>query len=207
MAENYINIHLKATLEQDAVQPDVKQEPQAKQGIFKSFFNEVKSVASHILIDPSRMKYQNLISLVNGPDFAEVYTEVTRTEGKRAHARVTWKLRNSNEHFKWGKDLQLVPCSSFPTLRVHWESNICELEPLSNGELKLHVQIPADFKSNHLILLFKMRERSGKFVGPNLLLFAKFINQKASGEEVSSFAPDNNSDEMNGRSSLDRSMD
>lgn len=105
--------------------------------------------------------YQNLVSLVDGPDFSEVYTEVTRTEGKRAHARVIWKLRNPNENFKWAKNLQLVPCSSFPTLRIHWESDIAQLNVLSNGTLKLHVQIPADFKANHLILLFKMRQSNG----------------------------------------------
>ena len=206
MAENYINIHLKATLEQDAV-VEVKQEPQVKQSLFKSIFNEVKAAANNILIEPHKYKYKNFVSLVNGPEFAEVYTEVTRTEGKKAHARVVWKLRNSNEHLKWSKDLQIVPCSSFPTLRIHWESDICQLEYLSNGELKLHVQIPEDFKSNHLILLLKMRQANGQYIGPNLLLFVKLINQKASGEEVSAFAQDNNSDDMNGRSSLDRSMD
>ena len=125
---------------------------------------------------PAREETESQMTLADGPDFAEVYTEVSRTEGTKANARVVWKLRNTNEYYKWHAGMQIVPCCSFPTLRIHYESSICQLESLKNGTLKLNVQIPADFKANHLVLLLKMRNQKGNWVGPNLLLFVKVIN-------------------------------
>lgn len=96
LAEKYINIHLKATCEEDAVQPQpAANQANKKEGLFKSIFSNVKAVAKEV-IDPNVSRYLCKVELVESPEFAEVYTEVTRTEGKRAHLKVIWKLRNAN---------------------------------------------------------------------------------------------------------------
>ena len=79
---------------------------------------------------PAREETESQITLADGPDFAEVYTEVSRTEGTKANARVVWKLRNTSEYYKWHAGMQIVPCISIPTLRIAFKSNICQLEKL-----------------------------------------------------------------------------
>ena len=83
--------------------------------------------------------------------------------------------------------MRLIPVFSNPTLRVHYESNFCEIGPNETGDLKLKVRLPEDFNSNHLILVLKMKQGEN-FVGPNLLLFVKVIKQRDDMSEVSSFA-------------------
>ena len=94
--------------------------------------------------------------MANGLEAAEVYTEVTRVEGKRVHAHVTWKLKNTSENADWTDNMKLVPVISNPTLRIHFESNICPLRSGSTSDLKLRLRIPSEFTANHLILLLKL---------------------------------------------------
>jgi len=44
---------------------------------------------------------RNKVGLANKNDFAEIYTEVTRTVGHKKHAHVVWKLKNRSSRFKW----------------------------------------------------------------------------------------------------------
>ena len=67
--------------------------------------------------------------LAEGAQFAEVYTEVTKTEMKKAYAHVVWKLKNNDSQHIWSEDLQLMPVMSSPTLRIHFDSNIDQLGP------------------------------------------------------------------------------
>lgn len=95
--------------------------------------------------------------LENGPDYAEVYTEVTKSAGKKVHATLVWKLKNTSEDAEWAKDMQLIPVMSSPTLRIHFESNICQLAKSKVGELKLRVRIPSEYTASHLILMLKLK--------------------------------------------------
>ncbi len=95
--------------------------------------------------------------MANGRGAAEVYSEVNRVEGKRVHAHVTWKLKNTSEsNTDWTNDMKLVPVISNPTLRIHFESNICPLRAGTTSDLKLRLRIPSEFTANHLILLLKL---------------------------------------------------
>jgi hypothetical protein len=91
---------------------------------------------------------------------------------------------------------------SSPTLRIHFESEICELRPESTGDLKLRVKIPADYTANHLILLLKTKSGK-KFIGPTMMLFAKIIKRRSSQEEFSSFDVE---DDFASQNSLEREL-
>lgn len=131
--------------------------------------------------------------LADGPDYAEVYTEVTKTELKKSHAHVTWKLKNFNDLNNWSKDMQLIPVMSSPTLRIHFESNISALRPGAVEDLMLRVRIPEEFTASHLILMLKLKQNK-RFVGPVMLLFIKIIKRQQTEIEESSFALDDRSD-------------
>ena len=177
---------------------------EVNKSIFRSLIDDVKNVAKNIMEARTRSQGFNSVKLTKGDEYAEVYTEMTRMEGKRAHAHVTWKLSNSSK-FQWHGNMKLVPVMSSPTLRIHFESNIAELERDTYGDLKLRVRIPEDFKTNHLILMLKLKQ--GKTcVGPNLLLFIKIIKRMASDEEVSSFALENNNEDALSQGSLGKQL-
>jgi hypothetical protein len=78
-------------------------------------------------------------------------------DAKKVHAHVTWKLKNTSANADWSGNMQFIPVMSNPTLRIHYESNICELRQGTDGELKLRLRIPSEFTANHLILLLKLR--------------------------------------------------
>ena len=122
-----------------------------------------------------------------------MYTEVTKKEGRKAHANVTWSLRNASTENSWSKKMQLVPVMSYPTLRIHFESSVAGLRPGGVEELKLKVRIPEEFNSNHLILFLKLKQ-GRRFVGPSMLLFVKIIRSESGDVEESSFAQDDLSD-------------
>ena len=94
--------------------------------MFQSFFEDVKAVAKDIFTDKARSQL-NSIEVANGADYTEVFTEVTKTQGKKAQATLVWKLKNSSEDVDWAQDMQLIPVMSSPTLRIHFESSICQL--------------------------------------------------------------------------------
>jgi len=129
-----------------------------------------------------------------GPDYAEVYTEVTRSESKKSHAHVSWKLKNFADLDSWSKSMNLMPVMSNPTLRIEFSSKIAPLRPGSVEDLKLRVRIPEEYTANHLILMLKLKQEK-KFVGPTMLLFVKIINRPdAEQVEESSFVQDDRSD-------------
>ena len=74
--------------------------------------------------------------------------------------------------------MQLIPITSSPTLRIHFEAQICQLAPRRTEELKLRVKLPVEFKSNHLIMLLKLKQSNGMYVGPAFILCAKIINKE-----------------------------
>jgi len=81
--------------------------------------------------------------------------------------------------------MELVPVMSSPTLRIHFESNIAQLQPGCTQDLSLRVRIPEEYTANHLILLLKLRQGK-RFLGPTLILFVKIM--KLNSVEESSFA-------------------
>lgn len=200
-----MDIRLKAKMEQHPREAEAQPEPE--KGIFKSFFDDIKTVAKGIVSDRKGRLAVSKISLEKGSEYAEVYTEVTRQETHKVHANVTWKLKNTSKHASWSANLQLIPVMSSPTLRIHFESNICQLRQGSTGELKLKVRIPEEYTANHLIMLLKLRQGKKRFVGPSLLLFVKIIKRQDDDREVSSFAQDDGSDDgKNGDPSGERKL-
>ena len=101
--------------------------------------------------------------------------------------------------------MQLVPVLSYPTLRIKPESNICELIQDEVGQLNVRVRLPENYKANHLILMFKLKDGK-RHVGPNLLLCAKIINRKVVEEEVSAFAMENDLDNVRGQGGLQNQL-
>ena len=101
--------------------------------------------------------------------------------------------------------MRLIPVFSNPTLRVHYESNFCEIGSSETGDLKLKVRLPDDFTANHLILVLKMKQGEN-FVGPNLLLFVKVIKQSDNMNEVSSFAIEQDDGLQQNPNSMDRDL-
>jgi len=78
-------------------------------------------------IEEKNKKKINRVCLANKDDPVDIYTEVTRVEGTKAHINVVWNLKNKSSQNKWNPNMQLVPVLSYPTLRIKPESNICEL--------------------------------------------------------------------------------
>ena len=101
--------------------------------------------------------------------------------------------------------MQLVPVLSYPTLRIKPESNICELIQDEVGQLNVRVRLPENYKANHLILMFKLKDGK-RHVGPNLLLCTKIINRKVVEEEVSAFAMENDLDNVRGQGGLQNQL-
>lgn len=186
---NLVDIHLKAKLQGPELPPELEQEEQkqvqqqqhqaAKPGLFKSIIGGIKEIFTENRDNNLRKKTRrNQISLADGQEYAEVYTEVTKTESKKAHAHVTWRLKNSDDQLSWSDELQLMPVMSSPTLRIHFESNIDSLRPGQVEDLQLRVRIPEEYTANHLILMLRLKCKK-RFVGPLMLLFVKIIKRQA----------------------------
>lgn len=193
---NLVDIHLRAKLEQpEQPEPEPQRPPAEKGGLFKSLVTGIKDFLGEAVGDNREKKFRtrNEIELASGSDYAEVYTEVTKKEGRKAHANVTWSLRNASTENSWTPKMQLVPVMSNPTLRIHFESSVAGLRPGGVEELKLKVRIPEEFNSNHLILFLKLKQ-GRRFVGPSMLLFVKIIRSESGDVEESSFAQDDLSD-------------
>lgn len=67
--------------------------------MIKSFFEKANNAVSEIFDESGGNRVSNRIELAEGPEMAEVYTEITRTQGRKTHARVIWKLKNTNKRF------------------------------------------------------------------------------------------------------------
>ena len=156
-------------------------------------------------IEEKNKKKINRVCLANKDDPVDIYTEVTRVEGTKAHINVVWNLKNKSSQNKWNPDMQLVPVLSYPTLRIKPESNICELIQDEVGQLNVRVRLPENYKANHLILMFKLKDGK-RHVGPNLLLCAKIINRKVVEEEVSAFAMENDLENVRSQGGLQNQL-
>ena len=123
--------------------------------------NEVKQGVKGFFVNPpaTDRRSLNVVMAEGAAEFAEVYTEVTRTVGKKVHMKVHWKLKNASSRRVLQSGLQLTPVMSRPTLRIHFESDICQLAADESGELKLRLRIPEDYNSNHLIMLLRLKHK------------------------------------------------
>ena len=75
VAEEMICIKLKSTMNLDSIEK--KEAPLEEQkSLFVSFFEDVKGAAKNIFID--KKAQINEVEIENGPDYAEVYTEMSK---------------------------------------------------------------------------------------------------------------------------------
>ena len=95
---------------------------------------------------------------------------------------VNWKLKN-NKQAAWSNKMQLIPIMSSPTVKVNFDSDICQLQGMKSGTLNVKLDIPGEFAENHLIMMFKLRTNKKVFIGPTLCLYVKIIPAV----EISSF--------------------
>jgi len=100
--------------------------------------------------------------------------------------------------------MQLIPICSSPLIRVHYETSICELSPNRREDLKLRVKLPADFKSNHLVMVLKLKQ-GNTFIGPTFLLCTKIITKQRVSHEVSAF-DSSIEDEMKNLSTIEKQL-
>ena len=52
-----------------------------------------------------KQRVKNMIALAGGEEHAEVYTEVTKVDGKKVNAHVVWKLKNLSESLDWTENM------------------------------------------------------------------------------------------------------
>ena len=52
-------------------------------------------------------------------------------------------------------------------------SAVCEHTPKTEGTLQMTIELPADYKSDHLLVLFKLRSETGVYFGASLLVVIK----------------------------------
>lgn len=206
VAEELICIKLRSTMNLDSVEEEEAPLEEQK-SLFLSFFEDVKGVAKNIFTD--KKAQINEIQIANGPDYAEVYTEMTKIQGEKAHASLVWKLKNPSEEFDWAADMQLIPVMSSPTLKIAFDSKICQLPKTKTGQLTLRLSLPKDFTANHLILMLKLKQ-GRKFTGPLLGIFVKIMPKQSEDEnscEVSAFADAMDCELEAGSSGQSNSMD
>ena len=108
----------------------------------------------------------------NKHDKSEIYSELVWNSYKRNEVHIKWKLRNPKQT-SWPRNMQLVPILAFPPLRVSLESCVCQLDGFDSGELNVKMQLPHDFMSESLIIVFKLRTATQDLVGPTLINFLK----------------------------------
>jgi hypothetical protein len=56
-------------------------------------------MAAKQLMEDNRPGNSTKMLIAGSEDLAEVYTEVTRTERKKAHCHVVWKIKNTSARF------------------------------------------------------------------------------------------------------------
>ena len=55
------------------------------------------------------------------------------------------------------------------------ESCICQLEGFESADLQVKIQLPNDFKSDSMIMMFKLRTTTDVLIGPSLMCFLKVL--------------------------------
>jgi hypothetical protein len=180
--EKVVDIFLKTTMFQEA---EVREPADDRKGsLMKSILKPFQNIFH---ADKNKNNLNKKIVMTGSEDMAEIYTEITRIEGKKSHARVVWKVKNVYTKHPLIPNLQLIPIMSSPTLRIHNDPESCQLLMNSTVEIKLRIKIPESYNENHLILVLKLKQNNQKFVGPTLMMFAKIIKRRSSQEEFSSF--------------------
>ena len=107
----------------DQVETEEPKRAEPPKSLFKSIVDDIKSVAQDLFVEGKRNKARiNQIRLVEGSEAACVYTEVTREVGNKANLSVHWKLKNKSKELPWTSNMQLIPITSSPTLRIHFEA-------------------------------------------------------------------------------------
>ena len=104
------------------------------------FEKVIKKIVSSVDLAPETMPG---VSLAAGQD-AEVYCEVSY-KGQATNIELQWRLRN-DKNITWPANLELIPVISSPTIRMFFQSNICQLRPKSESTLKVNLQIPENMK-------------------------------------------------------------
>lgn len=112
-----IDIHITTSMEEPPQPRPERRRP--------TLWNSIVQAGAEVLHDIGMGKGLNQVELADGPDFAEVYTEVTKAELQKARANVTWRLRNASPRFKWSEGMELMPVFSAPRTRINFETNIC----------------------------------------------------------------------------------
>ena len=72
--------------------------------------------------------------------------------------------------------MQLIPVLCAPSVRMFFDSDICQLEPQTSGNLQIRVSIPKDSEHHYLMILFKLKTNGKVYVGPNLVAFIKIVD-------------------------------
>ena len=90
--------------------------------------------------------------------------------------QLTWTLLNRSE-VAWPKAIELQPVISQPWVLGNTSSTVCELRSKTEGTLQMSIELPADYKSDCLLVLFKLRTQTGLYFGPSLLVVIK-VNHK-----------------------------
>lgn len=110
----------------------------------------------------------------------EIYCEVVRSPNTEVEVSLKWTLHNARINTPWPEGLQVIPVLSAPSVRMFFESDICQLEPNADSDLNVKLKIPQNSESHYYVLLLKIKTGQRYFTGPNMVAFIKLIDpQKA----------------------------
>ena len=159
-----------------------------EKGIYEEVVGEDNDLINSIVSTYSKFKESMKpseapgVSMASVQDTREIYCEVNKKHGFAAEVNVNWKLKNTKQS-AWPSKLQLIPIMASPTVRCHFDSNICQLQGMKSGNLKLNIEIPPEFDSNSLVMVLKLKTNKKIFVGPTLVLYVK-INPFGNEREI-----------------------
>ena len=136
-----------------------------------SVFHKTKNVSQHNSLPDAVMR--------NKHDKNEIYNELVWNNYKRNEIQMKWKLRNPKQT-SWPRKMQLVPILAFPPFRASMESSVCQLDGFDSGELNVKMQLPHDFMTEYLIVVFKLKTATEELVGPTLINYIKILPADAS---------------------------
>ena len=134
------------------------------------------------------------VEMASSVEPREVYCEASKKQGSPLQVNVNWKLRNTKQ-MAWPSQMQLIPIMSSPTVRCNFDSKICQLQGMKSGELKLNIDIPAEFDSSSLVMVLKLKANKKVFVGPTLILYVK-INSYDDDQEYEPNLSESNLEKM-----------
>lgn len=103
---------------------------------------------------------------------ADLYAEVDYDGNPLKVENLTWTILNRAD-VAWPKSVELTPIISSPWVLGNSSSAVCELRPKTEGTLQMTIELPSDYKSDHLLVLFKLRSETGVYFGASLLVVIK----------------------------------